>query len=497
MLIDTEQVDAGQVVRSDLCIIGAGAAGITIARRLIPKGWRICLLESGGLDFEPDVQNLYAGPAGGTVLPSESAYLSRSRLRFFGGSTNHWTGVCRPLDEIDFTVRPWVPHSGWPFQKSALDAYYREAARIVQVPHFDQARDEGQQWGPGSVLTESGAFLTKQWHFSPPTRFAQRYRAELAAASDARVYLHANVIGIDANEAGSGVARVRVSTLSGKQIEVRASHYVLATGGVENARLLLISDGVQQNGLGNDHDLVGRYFMEHPHKEDAGAVVLTRALADLSTYTRRGPLQAVLCPSETLQRTHGLLNCSVTLDFSGRWTAPTSARRVANGVSLLDRIDAAARAEPPVYSGCFVRAEQTPNPESRVTLSNERDALGIRRARLGWRMLPADIESIRRTMELLGLELGRIGRGRVRHAIDHFDPWRGVGGGYHHMGTTRMSEIPTHGVVDPNCRVHGLANLYLAGSSVFPTVGFANPTLTIVALALRLADHLNGALRNA
>ena len=165
MLIDTEQVDAGQVVRSDLCIIGAGAAGITIARRLIPKGWRICLLESGGLDFEPDVQNLYAGPAGGTVLPSESAYLSRSRLRFFGGSTNHWTGVCRPLDEIDFTVRPWVPHSGWPFQKSALDAYYREAARIVQVPHFDQARDEGQQWGPGSVLTESGAFLTKQWHF--------------------------------------------------------------------------------------------------------------------------------------------------------------------------------------------------------------------------------------------------------------------------------------------------------------------------------------------
>ena len=296
MLIDTEQVDAGQVVRSDLCIIGAGAAGITIARRLIPEGWRICLLESGGLDFEPDVQNLYAGPAGGTVLPSESAYLSRSRLRFFGGSTNHWTGYCRPLDEIDFTVRPWVPHSGWPFPKSALDAYYREAARVVQVPHFDQARDEGQQWGPGSVLTESGAFLTKQWHFSPPTRFARRYRAELAAASAARVYLHANVIGIDANEAGSGVARVRVSTLSGKQIEVRASHYVLATGGVENARLLLISDGVQQNGLGNDHDLVGRYFMEHPHKEDAGAVVLTRALADLSAYTRRGPLPGGALP---------------------------------------------------------------------------------------------------------------------------------------------------------------------------------------------------------
>ena len=167
MLIDTEQVDAGHVVRSDLCIIGAGAAGITIARRLIPKGWRICLLESGGLDFEPDVQNLYAGPAGGTVLPSESAYLSRSRLRFFGGSTNHWTGFCRPLDEIDFTVRPWVPHSGWPFQKSVLDAYYREAARIVQVPHFDQARDEGQQWGPGSVLTESEPFSRNSGTLAP------------------------------------------------------------------------------------------------------------------------------------------------------------------------------------------------------------------------------------------------------------------------------------------------------------------------------------------
>ena len=497
MLIDTQQVDAGQLVRSDLCLIGAGAAGITIARKLSATGLEVCVLEAGGLDLDLDVQDLYAGPADGTVLSADSAYLTRSRLRYLGGSTNHWTGYCRPLDDIDFTVRPWVPNSGWPFPKSALEAYYEEAARILQIPVFDGNQDEGTGWDSDSVLTNDTEFLTKQFHLSPPTRFARRYRTDLTESSSVSVYLNANVIGIDTNDAGTRVDRLRASTLSGKQIEVQSSCYVLAAGGVENARVLLMSDSVRANGVGNDHDLVGRYFMEHPHVSDAGEVLLTRALSDPLTYSRRGLLRAVLCPSETLQRTHQLLNCSLMLNFDMAQDAAPAVRRVWNVLAHFEGPDEPSPPGRPPWSGCYVRAEQAPDSESRVTLSDERDALGMRRARLHWRMQSIDIDSIRRTIELLGLELGRTGRGRVRHNIDPLAQWAEVGGGDHHMGTTRMSDVPTQGVVDRNCQVHGVGNLYVAGSSVFPTVGFANPTLTIVALALRLADYVGSELANA
>ena len=497
MLIDTRQVDASEAVRSDLCIIGAGAAGIAIARKLRAAGLEVCLLEAGGFELDLEEQDLYAGPAGGTVLRPESRYLTRSRLRYFGGSTNHWTGFCRPLDEIDFAVRSWVPNSGWPFPKSALEAYYREAAAVVQVPVFDGKNDEGVGWESGTALTDDSAFLTKQFHLSPPTRFAGHYRAELAASSDVRVYLNANVIGIDVNDAGTRVVRLRASTLSGKQIEVRARGYVLAAGGIENARLLLVSDSLQPNGVGNDNDLVGRYFMEHPHVRNAGEVVLTNPLSDPLIYSRRGPLRAVLCPSEALQRTHQLLNGSLMLNFDMSQESPTGVRRVWRALSHIEPPDDSTRAERAPWSGCYVRAEQAPDAESRVTLSDERDALGMRRARLHWRMQSIDIDSIQRTIELLGSELGRTGRGRVRHNIDPLDRWTQVSGGDHHMGTTRMNDSAAQGVVDRNGQVHGVGNLYVAGSSVFPTVGFANPTLTIVALALRLADHVGGQLRNA
>ena len=440
---------------------------------------------------------IHTGPADGTVLPADSAYLTRSRLRYFGGSTNHWTGYCRPLDDIDFTVRPWVPNSGWPFPKSAIEAYYEAAARVLQVPAFDGDQDEGVGWASDAVLTDGTAFLTKQFHLSPPTRFAMRYRTELAASARVSVYLNANVIGIDTNQAGTRVDRLRVSTLSGTQIEVRSRGYILAAGGVENARLLLASDSVQANGVGNDHDLVGRYFMEHPHLSDAGEVVLTRALTDPLTYSRRGALRAVICPSDTLQRTHQLLNCSLMLNFNMAQEAAPGVRRVWRELSYFERLDEIDPPGGPPWSRCYVRAEQAPDVESRVTLADERDALGMRRAQLYWRMQQIDIESIRRTIKLLGLELGRTGRGRVRHNVDPLAQWAEVGGGDHHMGTTRMSDLPTQGVVDRNCQVHGVGNLFVAGSSVFPTVGFANPTLTIVALALRLADHVESKLGNA
>ena len=161
MLIDAETLDPGRNIRADLCLIGAGAAGITIARRLTAQGWNICLLESGSFELEPAVQSLYEGQVEATTPSASDAYMTRSRLRYFGGSTNHWTGYCRPLDEIDFTVRSWVPHSGWPFERSVLAPYYGDAAELLQIPRFDSERDEGTGWEPGTLVTETGEFLTK------------------------------------------------------------------------------------------------------------------------------------------------------------------------------------------------------------------------------------------------------------------------------------------------------------------------------------------------
>ena len=496
MIIDAETLDSDRTIEADLCLIGAGAAGITIARRLAARGWSICLLEGGGFESESAVQNLYAGQVEATAPSTSNAYMTRSRLRYFGGSTNHWTGYCRPLDEIDFTERSWVPHSGWPFDRSVLAPYYGEAAEILQIPRFDNERDEGTGWEPGTLVTETGEFLTKQFHLSPPTRFARRYRSGLASARRIQTYLHANVVGIETSESGRVINRVRVSTLSGKRHEVRARHNVLAAGGIENARLLLNGDGVRPDGIGNDQDLVGRFFMEHPHVQNAGDLILSNPLVNPDRYGREGPRRAVLCSSPQLQRTHRLLNMSVMLNFDPSQSVPGSVQRVSNAVFGLAP-EGDRRAVPATWSGCYVRAEQEPNPESRVMLSDERDALGMLRARLNWKMTAVDIGNIYRTMELLGLVLGRTGRGRVRQAVDTLDPWSSVRGGDHHMGTTRMSTTAATGVVDADCTVHGLTNLHVAGSSVFPTAGYANPTLTVVALALRLADHLDGELRDA
>ena len=496
MLIDTQRIQSGRVIRADVCIAGAGAAGIAIARALSSQGVSVCLLESGGLDFDEDHQSLYEGQLDSSIPPRNPSYLTRSRLRYFGGSTNHWNGWCRPLDELDFSVRSWVPDSRWPIGRSELIPYYDRAAELVAIVPFDDSRDEGLEWAPQFVLLDDPSFLWKRFHYSPPTRFGSRYRTELAEASNVEVHLHANVVGIDADETGSRVKRIRARTLTGIDVEVAATYYVLAAGGIENARLLLISDGVHKSGLGNDRDVVGRYFMEHPHLDSAGYVVLTDALPQPRVYGRRERMRAVLCPSEALQREYQLLNLCITFNFRSR-RRTSSMDHLKAAVSDLDRLGADSSNGRGDWSGLFVRAEQSPNPRSRVKLADELDPLGMRRVELVWQMTERDIGSIRRALEVLGLKLGQAGRGRVRVNIREMDPWIGVGGGSHHMGTTRMSDHASRGVVDADCRVHGLANLFVAGSSVFPTVGFANPTFTVVALALRLAEHLAVTLKDA
>ena len=500
MLVDARTVPGDKTFEADLCIVGAGAAGITLARELANHGLSILVLESGGFEFDEEIQGLYRGQTVGSFMPGNEAYLTRARLRYFGGSTNHWEGQCRPLDDIDFEKRSWVPDSGWPFPKSHLEAYYTGAASLCQIEPFSYQLGDVLSARPPLKVGRNDTVQTKLFHLSPPTRFGSLYRRDLVDAPDVLVFLHANLVDMLANTSGTAVDLVQVGCLTGRRFWVRARYYVLAAGAIENARLLLFSNKLQKAGLGNQNGLVGRYFLEHLNWI-AGSVCLTRPSETMSLYEGASPEPLLgnpafgaLCLAENVQRRHGLLNAGfLLLPRSSVWGLMEA---IGNVASEIDRFgDEEPSPREPYFAMLYTRTEQSPNPDSRLSLSQELDALGKPRLKLNWQLNASDSENVRESVRVLASELGRHGRGRVSLRITDHNPWP-LRPANHPMGTTRMHTDPKKGVVDPNCRVHGIDNLYIAGSSVFPTAGFANPTLTLLALSLRLAGRLRDHLRS-
>ncbi|MDZ7773783.1 MAG: GMC family oxidoreductase [Balneolaceae bacterium] len=490
----------------DLAVVGAGAAGITIARRLAGSGLRICLIESGDFEQEEETQSLYGGEAEGNI-PDEG-YLQTSRQRFFGGTTNHWTGWCRPLDPIDFAERDWVPGSGWPLDREDLEKYYRVAEELVEVHSFRPLDRIQRDWNRSQEQTYGFRAPFYQW--SPPTRFGQKYRSDLEEAGNIDIFINANLTNIRLGDSRRRVRSLEVSSLNDRQISIDAEKVVLACGGIENPRILLNCRDEVPEGIGNEHGLVGKYFMEHPHYDSVGLAMVWDLLsfrqygpwAEFSFKDRDGVLTwRVFSPDERLQREEGLLNIAIylddvmvlndpDLDEDQRQFAEALARtseRLMENTSLVDRLAGKAIFDITNLYTYRIMAEPMPRASNAVTLVNEQDELGMQRAHLTSQVHPDEVENYRRSLRLLASALGRMGEGRLRLDLDEEST---VGGGNHHMGTTRMSERPEEGVVDSNCRVHSVENLYIAGSSVFPTAGFANPTLTLVALAARLADHL-------
>ncbi len=479
MLSDARDLGDGESLEADVCVVGAGAAGITLARELRGSGLRIVMLESGGLEPDDEVQGLYAGEVAGR----EYFDLDVTRLRYFGGSTNHWHGWCRPLEPIDLEARDAVPESGWPIAYDELAAHYERAQDICELGPFAYGGDDWAEAADAQVLPlASDRLSTQAWQFSPPTRFGQAYRDDIAGADDVACYLHANLVDLEVD--GERVRTVRAATLDGTAFTVEAEVVVLATGGIENARLLLAS----RAGRGIGGDAVGRYFTEHPHLR-AGVALVPRNERLLGWYLEqveieRVAVRAALAPSDEVVRSEGLVRASVWFDPWKDRPQPPSEE-----IERIGRLASAVGAPETRPVEVYVRSEQAPNPDSRVRLGGERDALGLPRPVLEWRLRDLDTSSVRRSLEIVGEELGAAGLGRVflRSAVgDEPD----ISGGHHHMGTTRMGEDPSTSVVDADGRLHGTDNLYVAGSSVFPSAGFANPTLTVVALALRLAGHL-------
>jgi choline dehydrogenase-like flavoprotein len=271
--------------------------------------------------------------------------------------------------------------------------------------------------------------------------------------------------------------------------------------------MLLASNRQAPNGLGNDNDLVGRYFMEHLEVVAARMVLAEPAPMKLYMTTfgvtkHFGELALARAKQKDLRLLNGTTSLRAQASQNAeRGVAGFSADAVANVRRREENLLTARRGEATPADDAKrleytmqVRMEQAPNPDSRIMLSDEKDALGVPRTKLDWRLSEFEKRSIRQTHEVIGTEVGRLGLGRIQLSewlLTDEPMWSPtLGGGWHHMGTTRMSDDPKQGVVDSQCKVHGIANLHIAGSAVFPTAGAANPTLTLIAMTLRLSDHI-------
>jgi choline dehydrogenase-like flavoprotein len=518
MFVSIDQLDAEGPIEADVCIIGGGAAGITIARELDGTSISVALFESGNLEFDPETQDLYAGE----IIGAPFAPLDVTRLRYFGGSTNHWNGFCRPLDPVDFEVRNWMDKSGWPIGYDEMIPFYRRAQEHCQLGPLAYSAADWNRTGIPAPEMEEGRVVLQIAQYCPPTRFGSAYREELKESSNVTVYVQSNVVEIDTDGPDGPVRLLRLASLARKRFTAQGKIYILACGGIENARILLQSDRHKAVGLGNEHDLVGRYFADHPLIRDTGILYFPgpgqghRALLRQPVTFRDGAADAklIFALSQEVIRKERLLNCGFTavLADSGTTSGTRSfyslarslkggefdnflfhaGRVMADLEGVYGEIERRIIHPRSTYYYLSTWYELPPIHESRITLSSDRDALDQRRVALDWRLPDDFLEQIHKSHRILGEELGRSQLARIQLDLPANSESLNerIENSHHHMGATRMSDDPRTGVVDRNCQVHGTENLMIAGSSVFPTFGHANPTLTIVALAIRLADHV-------
>jgi len=527
MVFDGRRQPDGETLHSDVCIIGAGASGITLALEFANTPIRVLLLESGGKNFSHPTQFLYRAENVGRPYYD----MEFTKQRYFGGATNKWYGRCRPLDDVDFEKRSWIPYSGWPFSRKDLDPYYERAHKVLQLGAYDYNPASWQDGLRRALPLENTGLETKIFHFSPPTRFAAEYLATLEEAENISLFLSSNAVSVSLNDHGDRVTHVNFTTLRGNTFRVKARIFILAASALESTRLLLLSNDVHENGIGNQRDLVGRFFMEHPHIF-IGALVspLEDVYSDYykildydSPTGNLGIVGALGFKEEVIRRHQSLNACAFfvkrkaykvhdtyfgrgalaltqVMDTFTHTTAPGSRFRghlmnvLKNGKQVTHIIGQRAKefVHPSSCIAIRTQIETSPNPHSRVLLSDKKDRLGMRRLILDWKMTQQDLTNFERFQTVLfqGLRASGFDVRPFRHETDEAGWPVTILPGKHHMGTTRMHTDPEQGVVDANSKVHDVNNLYVAGSSVFPTSGQANPMLTVVALSIRLAHHV-------
>jgi choline dehydrogenase-like flavoprotein len=546
MFVDSEHVESGARFSADVVVIGAGAAGITLALQFLAEDRSVIVLESGGLEPDPDTQALYQGEVADETLHSPP---HRYRQRRFGGSTTTWGGRCVPFDPADFDSRPWMPGSGWPFGYDELAPYYARANELCEAGEFAYTAEQAFPGGMRPMIDgyESRKVTTNRLErFSCPTDFGTKYRRLLASSPSVRVFLRANCTHLQCSADGGSIERVAVRTLTGRHFSIAGVLFILAAGGLEVPRLLLASRDVHKQGIGNDTDCVGRYYMCHiagaagsftlkstrsrvynGYERSADGVYCRRrfAISDQAASElgignfvarlhhphitdpshRTGALSALYLARQFFSYEYGKrLRSGKEATWSnrlGHWrnvaVDPFSCGEFA--LTMLRKRVLAQRKFPSVIirarTGSFsidFHAEQQPNADSRVQLGERCDCLGMPQLRIDWRYTDLDVHTVTAALRMLADELARSGCGELHCSPDTLEEVikrEGAFGG-HHIGTAKMNASRFRGVVDSNCRVHDTRNLFVASSAVFPTSSQANPTLTIVALALRLSEHL-------
>jgi choline dehydrogenase-like flavoprotein len=518
MLVDGITVAPDSTISGDLAIIGAGPAGLAIARELEALGLDIVILEAGTAETTD-----YTG-SGKHPGPDGFLYdLETNRAMGIGGSSGRWfdTGwQARPMEAVDFERRNCIPHSGWPIDYQELSPYFEKAQEICGLGPWEYESEfwTGFDSDRPNFWISTDSVKTSVMQIGDPKKFVN-FQDHLKQSKNIRVFLNSRVTRILANENHREVTELNVKSSSQRTFKVKARAYILAMGGIENARILLASQ------IGNAHDLVGRYFMEHLHVNTGNLRQFDKK--PLNYYEYYEPhdsglesyrVKGILKLREEVIKAEKLGNCILWMYavpdeylLTGIHSIQELQRFRQRNIAMPNKVRFAHylnvfKDSPRILSLAFKKvlssnlsktafkmiaeAEQVPNPESRVVLTNELDSFGVPRVKLEWKVTDFDMHSIRKTQEILDGELRRLGLGYIETMLGEEWPKSKVAGGAHHMGTTRMHESPSQGVTDSDCRIHDVSNLYVAGSSVFPTGGSSNPTITLLALAFRLADHM-------
>lgn len=524
---DLHELSPDAELACDVCIIGSGPAGATIARELAQSAMQVIVLESGGDERRPPIDEL--NEIENVGWPRElDQWLLRNRI--VGGSSHTWAGRCAPFDDIDFAKRDWVPYSGWPFGLDELRPYLRRTPGYVGLGVGADYTDD-RIWTIANLPTPQTSLnedliMPFLWQYSQAHQNRHdimRFGPELIAnlPRNVRLLKNATVVQLNLDSYGRAAQSVEAISLGGRRHTIAARTIVLCAGGVENARLLLCSNKVERQGIGNRRDLVGRFLMDHPRgivgsfrTSEATDILRRFGLYHMSFGSRSYRFRHGFRLSPNVQERERLLNCTAWLDEDVLEDDPWRAlKRILRGesrsakdvravisnsdmllkgaVDLVVRKRGLARRLKSLYLMCMT--EQVPDPESRITLSERTDRFGMPLSRIDWKVNEAEERSIRRTAELVAAEVARLGYEppRLESWVTNNDAlpssFLDIG---HPTGATRMSDDPAKGVVDAQCQVHGVNGLFVVGSSVFPTAGHANPTQMIVALAIRAADTL-------
>lgn len=523
MLINTNLYNSNISLNADVCILGAGVAGIVLANELMPYFKNIALIESGGIDYSVETQSLYAAETKHELFPDTST----SRLRMLGGSSNHWENSTETFDPIDFEKREWVDNSGWPINYSDISDYYTKAAQYCGVGEDGYKVDTWEK-----LLNKKDLFfksnlidtgITKNG--IPPTRFFEKYGDKLINNNNITVYKNANVTNIIYEPDSQKVKTITFQSFNKIRHNISANAFIMCFGGIENARIMLEFNSKYNNVLGNQNDNVGRYLMEHPtiraahlypfKKEDfplykgamhegKGIVGNLKLSASSLRKNKSLNMRMYLHSQSKLTLSHGVSSLHIlsehARDFDIADNFGTHLFNIIKDIGTVSdtisrkKFDHQLFDDSDAFGGFQVIAmmEQTPYRNNRIKLGSEKDIFGIRKIIIDWKVTQKDKDMAWKSLEILANSVGEEALGRVRLLKERDTRiWKSqLGFSHHHIGTTRMGFSEKNGVVDLNQRVFGTKNLYISGSSVFPTGGHVPPTLTIVALTIKLADHI-------